>query len=81
METENTTSGVTFDRITLSETTNAKGVTIRLGDTVQAKGSKIQRTVLGIARDGQTVRAVRMDGSVVTSSVWMNADKLTVVAR
>lgn len=70
---------VKFDTHTLEQTTNAKGATIRLGDVVKAKGSKIERTVVGIATDGRTARGIRADNGRVTYSVWLDVDALTIV--
>lgn len=67
--------------------TDSTGRTIKLGDIIVVKGSKIERKVVTLItpsanspQGGKDVRAERVDGGNVAWSTWSHSSRVTVVS-
>ena len=63
---------------------NKKGIEIKLGDVVVAKGSKIERIVRQIKSpfgkpDKIEINAIRVDGLDKVWSKWLDADEIKII--
>lgn len=68
-------------RIGLESFTNNKGVTIKLGDTVRVKGSKINRVVNQISSSDTTcnIWGIREDNELNVRTAWLDPNKIEIV--